>query len=386
MARHAGYALAISLLASAGAARAAPGSDDAPPAGRWKLPDGVTLAPALRLQPRLDAGDLARSRDGGAYAGTQDLYLRRARLGLEGRYGKQLRFEATLEADRSGQAGRASSVGLYSATAGWVAGEAFAASVGKQKLPFSRVAYTSSARQLLPDRPFGVEEVKDALGGTTTLSVVLRGRLAGLLGWHLAAGDGWGTGETLDAAGGRQLVRRADPLVVGRIELSPPGWAEDPRSDAHLGEGRHLTLGLAAAVQRGISYVAIDAGEERRFGSIDLSGHAGPFTAQAELDAWTVDSSAPGRAVVKPRAVHVQGAFLVGAVEPAVRWERFEADAEAPGTALRAFTLGVNWYLRGHDLKLQAAWVHVRREAQAPGRVERDRTQDLLQLQGQLDL
>jgi phosphate-selective porin OprO/OprP len=375
--------LAMALAASPPALAA----DDGPKPGRLKIPDDVTLELGLRLQPRLDLGDLTTDRAGEQYASTYDAYLRRARISLQGRLLRDLRFEITLEADRTGQSDRGTSVAVLDANLSYRFVDAFAISAGRQKLPYSRISLTSSAKLLLPERPLSSEAAKDLFGDYRQPSLQARGRVVGgVLAWYAAAADGWGRGDVLDEAGGQLLVHRSDPMVALRVEVSPPGWVEDGKSDAHLGEGRHLTLGIALAGQRAIAYRQVVASEERRLVELDLSGHAGPFTAQAEMNAWEVDSNAPGRGVIRPRGFYLQGGVLLGAFEPAIRFEHFDADTELDDTATRVFTGGVNWYLRAHELKLQLAWQHTRRDAGAPGRVARDETEDVLQLQGQLDL
>jgi phosphate-selective porin OprO/OprP len=379
--------LVLAALAALAAAPTLAAEGDAAKPGRLKIPDDLTLELGVRLQPRLDVGDLATDREGTGYASTHDLYLRRARLSLQGRLLRELRFEITLEGDRAGQGDRGTDVSLLDANVSYAFADALVVAAGRQKLPYSRISLTSSGRQLLVERPLSSEAAKDLFGDYRQPSLQARGRLGGgVLAWYAALADGWSHGEFLDEAGGQLLVHRSDPMLAARLEVSPPGWTEARRSDAHLGTGRHVTLGVAVAAQRGIAYRQVVATEDRRLVEIDLSGHAGPFTAQAELNAWEIDSNAAGRAVVRPRGLYVQAGLLLGPVEPAIRVERFDADADAEDDATRVFTAGLNWYLREHDLKLQLAWQRARRDVAAPGRLANDDTEDVIQLQGQLDL
>jgi phosphate-selective porin OprO/OprP len=374
--------------------------DGAPKPGRWKLPDDVTFELGLRIQPRLDVGDVFGLGPGTAptsYGTGRDLYLRRVRLSVEGRLFRRLGYDITLEADPSGKAAPphdptdppSGRVALYSATVGYKFADPLELSFGKQKLPFSRISLTTSAAQLLPERPFSTEAGKDLFGEYRPVSLRAEGRfLEGSLAWFAAVSDG------LEAGGERPVqplrVIRSDPLLVARVEVSPPGWAERRRRDAHLGEGRHFTLGVSVAAQGAIDYESqpevAPGGEDRRLLGIDLSGHAGPFTAQAEGIAWEIDPYGGAGETVRPRGAYVQAGVLLGAVEPAIRLEAFDADADGDDDRLRALTVGLNWYLRGHDLKLQAAWVHVRRDRLGPERLAGDPRQNVVQLQGQLDL
>jgi phosphate-selective porin len=48
------------------------------------------------------------------------------------------------------------------------------------------------------------------------------------------------------------------------------------------------------------------------------------------------------------------------------------------------WTLGANWYAKGHTLKIGANWAHTSFERAAIGRLARDNKKDVFQLQIQL--
>ena len=255
---------------------------------------------------------------------------------------------------------------------------------GKAKLPYSRVSLTSSARQLLIERPVSTEAAKKIFNDYYQPNLLLHGKIfEGILGYDLAYADGWEEGKTLRTG---NTVHKADPLFAGRIEMSPPGWIEKKQSDAHLGKGRHLTLGIDYAIQNDIEYRENSFGEDRYLIGIDLSGHWEGIAAQFEYNQWEEDFSEPSKKSKEPKGWYVQAGYYIKGVnlEPVVRYEEYDQDSNASDKKEKIWTAGINWYLKGHSLKIGINWVHTDFESQASGRLADDDTKDVFQLQAQL--
>lgn len=221
---------------------------------------GVTITVAehtnltirVRLQPRLDFGDLTISRGGSRYESESDLYLRRARLEFGGDLIKNLTYAFHLSGDKWQQKGHDDEIEIFYAYLDYKFFNELSVRFGKAKLPYSRISIMSSARLLLLENPVSTESAKNVFDEHQQPQLLLHGKfLEGILAYYLAAGDGWEEGKTLRAG---NTVHTAGPLFVGRIELSPPGWIEEKKTDAHLGKGRHLSLGLHYAIQDSIEY------------------------------------------------------------------------------------------------------------------------------------
>ena len=236
-------------------------------------------------------------------------------------------------------------------------------------------------------RPVSTEAAKKVFGETDAYyqpKFSVGGRLAeGMFGYEVAVADGWQNGETV--SGGNDVLT-ASPLIVARVELSPPGWAEKGKSDAHLGKGQHLTLGANVANQSGIKYQTGGFEEDRTLWGVDLSGHYKGFTAQFEYNEWEIDSTGPGIATKKPKGWYAQaGYFIEGPnIEPVARYEVYDQDSEAANKEEKVTTLGVNWYGKGHSFKVGANWLHHEFEASASGKLTNDDSKDIYQLQAQL--
>ncbi|HZX49235.1 MAG TPA: porin [Nitrospirota bacterium] len=382
-----------------------------------KISDDTDISIRIRMQPRVDSGDLIASKDGRSYESEMDMYLRRIRLEMDGKLVSDLKFNLTFEGDKNGIRGKESAsksneVKVLYAYLDYKFADEANLRFGKAKLPFSRVSLTSSSKQLLIERPVSTEAAKKLFDDYYQTNAMLHGSFAeGVIAYNIDRADGWENGNYLngkDATEGK--VFKADPLYIARIEVSPPGLVEKSKSDAHLGQGRHLTLGLSYATQKSIDYshfgstynattgktteTASNNDEDRSLIGADISAHFGGLTLQGEYIAWKIDYSAVGKDAKEPKGLYVQaGYFIPGLnIEPVARYEVYDHNSNAAATAdntkEKDTTIGVNWYGKGHSFKVGANWVHstyednVTSDVKVKGSDEDSR--DMYQLQAQL--
>ncbi|MFH1934933.1 MAG: porin [Pseudomonadota bacterium] len=337
----------------------------------------------FRIQPRLDLGDLTKNRDGSKYDSESDLYIRRARLEFDGYLFKNLKYVVHLSGDNWGKAGHDDEIELFYAYIDYRFFNELSFRAGKAKLPYSRVSLTSSAKQLLIERPVSTGAARKVFDDYFQPNLLVHGKfLKGLIDYNLACGDGWEEGKALRTD---NTVRAADPLFVGRVELSLPGWVESKKSDAHLGEGRHLTLGVHYAIQNAIEYEENVYKEDRSLLGLDLSGHWKGITGQFEYNAWEIDFSDSAKKSQKPKGWYIQAGYFIKGInlEPAARYEEYDQDSSISDKKEKVWTVGANWYLKGHSLKISANWSHTKFEKEANGRLEKDDEKDTFQLQAQ---
>lgn len=346
----------------------------------------------IRLQPRFDYGDLVKSKDGKSYETESDLYLRRVRLEMGGSLlAKTIKYNLTLSADKWEQTGHTGAVSVLYSYVTWEADDALNITVGKSKLPYSRVSLSSSSKQLLIERSVSTEAAKKVFGKTDPYyqpKIAAHGKLLeGVVAYEVAVADGWQNGEAIQSSPAR-TVFKSNPLYVGRVELSPPGWAEKSKSDAHLGTGQHLTLGVNAANQSKIEYSVAtnDFSEDRTLWGVDLSGHYKGLTAQFEYNNWKIDSDDPAVADVKPKGWYAQAGYFIDGlnIEPVARYEVYDQDSNSSEKKEKDTTVGVNWYGKGHSFKVGANWVHTKYDTNASGKLADDDKKDIYQLQAQM--
>ncbi|MEK7880816.1 MAG: porin [Deltaproteobacteria bacterium] len=355
-----------------------------------KVTDESDLTIRIRLQPRIDSGDIITSKDGTSYVKDSDMYMRRVRLEMSGQAVKNLKYNLTLDADKWDKVdskGATAKVALLYANINYTFMPEFSLEFGKNKLPYSRVSLTSSSAQLLIERPVSTEAAKKLFGGASDsyyqTALKAEGKVAeGIFGYALALADGWSNGETLYTG---KTVFKTGQLIVGRIELSPPGWVEAKKSDAHLGKGKHLTLGVSAAQQNDIEYKSglVYYDEDRKLTGIDVSAHYEGFTAQFERIGWTIDSSEPAVGKKEPKGWYAQaGYFIAGPdIEPVARYEDYDQNSKVANSKEKTTTVGLNWYPKGHSLKLGINRVHTTYESAVD--LANDSSKDVYQVQGQ---
>lgn len=352
-----------------------------------KVTDKADMTLRVRLQPRLDFGDLIENSAGTSYDRESDLYFRRVRLYVKGHLIENLQYNLTLDADKWDKTGNANSVDLYYAYLRYHYSDNLNVEIGKHKLPYSRISLTSSSKQLLIERPSSTEAAKKLFGDYHQMMIMADGKISkfkeGELKYYVAFGDGIVTGDTV--APGR-TAQSAGPLLIGRVEFSPKGYIEKTRSDAHLGKGKHLTVAFNYAFQNSIDFDENSYSQDRRLFGLDLSFHYEELTLQAEYNSMKEDSNEPGIPDVEPKGWYAQaGYFIAGLdIEPVVRYEIFDQDSKINASKEEITTVGLNWYPKGHTLKLGANWTHSEFETNADGWLTNDDSTNTLQIQGQL--
>lgn len=328
-----------------------------------KVNDETDLNVRIRLQPRLDIGDIMKDTASGQYVSETDLYVRRMRLEVSGHLVKNLKYNLTLTGDkddqRSSSTGRNgnSTFGVQYAYLDYKFADAASLLFGQAKLPLSRVSLASSSKQLLVERPVSTEAGKKTFGDYEQTELMLHGKIAdGIFNYMLAVTDGSDNNQ----AGTGLTNPEGDPAYIGRLEFSPPGWTEKSKSDAHLGKGKHMTFGVHAGTQQGLHAFTAPAVEiDRKLQGADFSMHIGGFTAQAELMQWTVSQTA--LADIEPQGWYAQVGYLIPGVniEPAARYEIYDHNSNATTDREdKLTTVGFNWYFKGHSMKLGVNWAH----------------------------
>lgn len=334
-----------------------------------KFNDEANMNIRVRLQPRLDFGDIGQNATTRQFYSETDFYLRRLRLETEGSLVKNLKYNLTLSADREDQNYRTRTstnsattnaaddqkFGVHYAYLDYKVADPFSVRFGQYKLPLSRISLSSSARQLIVERPFSSEDAKSLFGDYEQTELMLHGSVAGgIFKYMLAAADG----SDQNRAGTAYTNTEAELAYIGRLEFSPPGMIEKGQSDAHLGKGRHLTFGLNAGSQGGVKGNGGAIETNRELMGADISFHLGGFTAQAEYNAWKVGETGV-LLDLEPNGWYAQLGYLIPVVniEPVARYEVYDLDSKATTDRENTYTtVGFNWYAKGHSVKVGVNW------------------------------
>ncbi len=323
--------------------------------------EDIPVSVKLRIQPRLDFGDLYKI--GNTYTSRTDFYLRRARLEVnkiwkEIPLGKSLRVNITFEMDK-GEKDYSKSrisqhdfqVGVLYAYVNWKLSEEFNFLLGKKKKPFSRISLTSSSKQLLIERPFSTETAKKWLGNYYATQIMLYGKVKrGILRYAIALSDG-STVKKYNKTGFKVISSpNMGNLYAIRIEISPPGFIEKKKDDTGVKEKNTLSLGISYARLKGFNIdregdgIYEIKGEKGTVKGADLfirfKTHIGIITAQAEYVNMEYEK-------IKKRedGWYIQTGYKFLNFEPAVRYENHNKGEK------KITTLGFNHYLKAHKAK-----------------------------------
>jgi phosphate-selective porin OprO/OprP len=353
-----------------------------------KISDNTDISFRVRMQPRLDMGDLVKNEAETSYESEIDNYLRRTRLEIGGNMVKELKYSLVFEADKNGKfasssGSPANEVKIQTANIDYKFNDLIGVRFGKAKLPYSRVSLTSSSKQLIVERPVSTEAAKKLFDDYYQSHLMFSGKASeGLFAYNFAIADGWEPNSTIT---GTTVVHKSSPLYIARFEVSPPGWTESSQSDAHLGKGKHLAIGANYATQKGIEYKASTDEEDRTLTGVDVSGHWEGFTGQLEYNAWKVESTVAANSK-EPKGWYLQAGYLIPDinVEPVARYEVYDQDSNSDNKQEKTSTIGVNWYLKGHSMKIGLNRVSTKYDNSATGWLANADTKDTYQLQAQL--
>jgi hypothetical protein len=336
----------------------------------------ITFTPGLRVQVR-EAYDNQDSNN--------DFFIARTRLKGKGNVFGIADYGAEVKIDNVGR-GFASdpTAQVENAWLEFPVKPVLAVRIGLFDAAFSRNALTSDSKLLLMDRSL-IKDALTAIGfADNTVGLLVHGRPAG---GHVEYSAGIFDNLRFEASGTQTVAaRQADaPMVTGRmafhlLDPAPRGGYGDYQS-SYLGQGRRLAIGANSGYQPNATLVTSSASDEFDIlawgGDVFFNDRA--LTLEAEYDSFVQN-----RAVnpdINGKGWYVQGGYLMRrALELVARHQQRDAD-DANGAfanSLRWTSVGFNYYMRGHGLKVQTEYTFKRE------RVTVTRN-DALQIQLQLD-
>jgi hypothetical protein len=344
---------------------------------QYVTPDGdgdITFTPGLRIQTRYAHDKID---------GNNDFFIRRLRLkGKGGVYGlASYYFEVKL--DNAGKFNIQPRAQVENAWLNFPINPAIAIRVGLYDMVFSRNALTSDSKLLLMDRSL-IKGALTVLGiADNTVGILVHGRP---LGGRLTYGFGIFDNIGFEQLGGSQgtLSREADgAMTTGRLvydflDPAKPGGYGDYRG-SYIGKGRRLSIGANGAY---LSKATIDSSEFSLFAwGFDLFFNSGPFTAEAEYDSYKEDIKNGGTPDINGDGWYAQAGFLVHpSIELAGRYQELDPSDQVESDKLKWTSLGINYYMRDHNLKMQAEYLIKKEETE-----EAEKDNNLIQVQLQFD-
>jgi len=341
-----------------------PAPAEKPPLPTWHVTPDITFVPGLRVQGRYIHNDVQDHR----------FIVQRFRLKGSGAAYGIARYGAEMKIDNTGSSGNTTAQ-VENAWLEIGTSPNLNLRAGLYDLPFSRVALTSDSKLLLMDRGLTKDAMTAQGLADNTIGALLHGRPCG--------------GRFEYGAGLFQNVKfnefpmPAARVAVNLLDPAPAGGYGDYRG-SYNAQGRRLALGAntayASNVQDGLNeYDLLGWG-------VDLFSNLGPVTLQAEYDRFSKDMSGAMPDVhtngwyVQAGSVlpleHLEPPSWLPQLELVARYEDLHDDVV--NDRFQWVTVGLNLYIRSHNLKLQTEYTMKRDGATPIGN-------DLIQVQLQLD-
>ncbi|MCI0334071.1 MAG: hypothetical protein L0228_12710 [Planctomycetes bacterium] len=305
----------------------------------------LTFKPGLRIQPRYmyESGN-----------DNHDFFIRRFRLKGGGSAYDVAKYGVELKIDNDGRFAATPSARVENAWLDFpVHTDLMYLRAGLYDVPFSRDALTSDSKLLFMDRTLIKEEVTGVGMADNGIGLMLHGRpYSGYLEYAVGIFDNV-TFERFGVAG----TRESDKLMpVGRVVVSllDPMTPLDGYADyqeSYIGKGQRLEIGANAAhlseVIDGAALFDLSAW------GVDLFANSGHYTFQTEYD--QIIENISGAADIIADGWYVQAGYLFDVCDPctefAVRYQ--ELDPIVGNDTLRWTSIGFNFYIREHNLKIQ---------------------------------
>jgi hypothetical protein len=332
--------------------------------------DDFSVEIGLRMQPRFSVFKFPEPGEGVESRRWQrDFLIRRARIKLGGKmmgakYYMEWRLDSTgllrqddLERDDLRRFFLTTPiVGVENAYIQWPLGglPELQLRFGLYDQPFSRDRLTSDSKQLAVDRG-AVSNVPAALGlADNAIGFDLRGDIKGGR-YQYAVG-------LFDNRTIPNLLQTV-PMVVGRIDFNF-GATHNIYRDAHFGDDSWYSLGINGSYQPAPEdTVGTNDGHRAAFGvdgMVDVPAGAGRLIAVAELNGTREENPADVVPTVNLPTLNtlvwmvgLGFSFLGERLQPIVRFDQIRLDEDQGSGVTNITHVGLNFYQRGHNLKVQ---------------------------------
>ncbi|MBZ0270138.1 OprO/OprP family phosphate-selective porin [bacterium] len=313
--------------------------------------DDVTMELGLRIQPRVSVAR-GPSAAGDEMEWQREFLVRRSRMKIGGTamsatYYLEWRLDGTGR-NAGGVLGAPPVSGVENGYIQFpVRGPALQIRAGLYDQPFSRDRLTSDSKQMTVDRGL-VSSVPAGLGlADNVIGVDARG-----------AFDGGRATYVVGVYDNRMIassLQNTMPMVVARLDVNF-GSTRNVYRDAHFGDDSWYSAGVNGSFQGKLEDSA--GNEDGRNaavgvdGMIDVPAGGGRLLVRAEANMIRIE--APAEDGLVTLTMMAGAGFLIGErVQPTVRYDQVKVDDSAGGGNRNATTVGCNYYIRGHNLKVQ---------------------------------
>lgn len=321
------------------------------------IPRGAPAAESSRALQMLRVGGFLQGQAefGGAadprWAGTRDrFFFRRARIYVAGTMADDFEFKAEIDLQgntlgaATGNLARANEIFI-----GWKKIDSAQLRFGQLKPAFGAEALSSDTKMLTIERSLASDRQTDG----RQLAVAAAGKSAAGFGYYVVVANGSGSNVS---ANDNNAFQRSARLTYA---TSLPAWG---KWTAGVNVLQTRDAGVAKA---GFGLPGNQFHGEREMSGADFEWQRGRFTISGEYLRGEWDpTNAP---TFESAGWQLTGAFMVWTprLQAVVRAEEFDPNRAIAHDTWRTLTLGVNFYLKGDDLKFQLNYLRGQNDAVA---------------------
>jgi hypothetical protein len=307
----------------------------------------ITFKPGARLQVRF----VHTKEDSG---GNNDFFIRRLRMKGGGSAFGIANYYFEVKIDNTGRFDVAPVAQVENCWLDFPVVPGFAVRGGLYDFVFSRSALTSDSKGLFQDRTLIYGALATLGFADNAIGILLHGRpFGGHFGYSGGVFDnvkfnGIGTEGRRQAEGVMQVLRAEGYL----LDPAPAGGYADYR-ESYVGKGKRLDI-AANVANLSNAQIGDDKFDIVAFGG-DIFFNYMPFTLQGEYNKYKEnfenDQETPD---IDGYGWYAQAGYLfLPCMEAAVRYQELEPNKSASSDMLKWTSVGLNIYLRGHNLKFQ---------------------------------
>lgn len=306
---------------------------------------GITFQPGYRIQTRYAYYESTH---------TNDIMVRRVRLKAKGNAFGIANYFVEIKFDNNGQVGKTPKPIVENAWLEFKLHKNVYMRVGRYDVPFTRSLLTSDSKLMLMNRSIVTGKLAKLGLVDNTEGVLLHGRP---LNGHLEYSFGIFNNEVFEKANGQTAKWSKLLMPAGRLALNFFDKNGKPKSSgyadykaSYIGKGKRLSIGVNAVSLHNVHDDTLQY-NLTAFGT-DLFANYNAFTFEAEYDMFKRNVNSNGW--------YAQVAYLLPfeigkklKIEPNFRYQEFNKNNSISGEKINATSVGLNFYIRGHNLKAQ---------------------------------
>jgi len=236
----------------------------------------------------------------------------------------------------------------------------------RAKVHVSRSETVSSSKILIPNRAYIADEAAQFISHNRRASNIQLLGNHDKLSYQVVLGDGIHKSKFYDSIGSSLSsgsIDRQSLMYGGKIRINPfSNWINTKKVETYFGEGKHFSLGAGFFSIPKIEYQNSSGSQvddlSRSLLNLDVTFHYKNLSIQSEFfkfDGVVKDFNANQKTVGKSDGFYLHGEYVLDNfyyISPFFRIESWDKFKDEDNYDLNSQILGVNWYLKGNQIRV----------------------------------